>query len=325
MKKVLVTGGMGFIGSHFIRSALKNHSDWSVINLDKLTYAGNPKNLSDVEQNERYEFIRGDICDEVLVQRVMREVSLIVNFAAESHVDRSIDSAEDFIQTNIQGTRVLLDATRKNKVDLYFHVSTDEVYGSIKEGNFSETTPLAPNSPYASSKAGADLLVLAYVKTYGLPAIISRASNNYGPFQYPEKVIPLFVTRLIEKKKLPLYGQGLNVREWIYVEDHCRAIDLLIQKGKRGEVYNVGSSEEVTNIELSKRILALFNLPDSWIEHVTDRLGHDFRYSLNTQKIRSLGFAPGTRFDAGLRQTVDWYIKNEAWWQPLKRDVYTVK
>jgi len=325
MKTVLVTGGMGFIGSHFIRQSLAVHPDWFIVNLDKLTYAGNPKTLADLEGNPRYEFIHGDICDEALINRIAPRAEIIVNFAAETHVDRSIDAASGFIDTNIQGTRVLLDAVRRNGTEVYIHVSTDEVYGSVKEGSFLETTPLAPNSPYAASKAGSDLMVLAYVKTYGIPAIITRCSNNYGPFQYPEKVIPLFVTNLSEKRKVPLYGNGLNVREWIYVDDHCRAIDLLITLGKRGEVYNIGSGDEINNIELTQKILKFFGLGDNWIERVNDRLGHDFRYSINSQKIRALGFVPRVNFEEGLSRTINWYLKNESWWQPLKKDAYTLK
>jgi len=325
VKTVLVTGGMGFIGSHFIRYAFNAHPDWFIVNLDKLTYAGNPRNLSDIEGNSRYEFIHGDICDDALIARIAPRAEIIVNFAAETHVDRSIDSAHDFVDTNIQGTRVLLDAVRRYGTETYLHVSTDEVYGSIKEGSFTETTPLAPNSPYAASKAGSDLMVLAYVKTYGIPAMISRCCNNYGPYQYPEKVIPLFITNLSEKKKVPLYGSGQNVREWIHAEDHCRALDAVISNGKRGEVYNIGSNEEISNIELTKKILKFFGLGENWVERVTDRLGHDFRYSLDSSKIAALGFRPKVRFDEGLAQTIEWYLKNEWWWQPLKKDAYTLK
>lgn len=325
MKKILVTGGMGFIGSHFVRNVLKEHPDWFVVNLDKLTYAGNPKNLADLEGHARYEFVQGDICDDALIARIASRVEMIVNFAAETHVDRSIDSAEDFIETNVQGTRVLLDAARRFGHGLYLHVSTDEVYGSIREGSFSEISPLEPNSPYAASKAASDLVVLAYVKTYGIPAIITRACNNYGPYQFPEKVIPLFVTNLSEKKKVPLYGDGRNVREWIHVEDHCRALDLLITSGQRGQIYNVGSQEEISNNDLTNKILKFFGLAESWIERVPDRLGHDFRYSLDTSKIRKSGFKPKWGFNEGLRQTIDWYLRNEWWWQPLKKDAYTLK
>ena len=325
MKKILVTGGMGFIGSHFIRNVLNTHPDWFVVNLDKLTYAGNPKNLTDLDGHSRYEFVQGDICDDALIARIASRVGMIVNFAAETHVDRSIDAAEDFIETNVQGTRVLLDAARRFGHELFLHVSTDEVYGSIQEGSFSETSPLVPNSPYAASKAASDLMVLAYVKTYGIPAIITRACNNYGPYQFPEKVVPLFVTNLSEKKKVPLYGNGQNVREWIHVEDHCRALDLLIGSGVRGQIYNVGSREEISNNDLTKKILKFFGLGENWIERVQDRLGHDFRYSLNTSKIQKLGFVPKWNFEDGLKQTIDWYLRNEWWWQPLKKDAYTLK
>jgi len=325
MKQVLVTGGMGFIGSHFIRLALNKHVDWHIINLDKLTYAGNPKNLSDLEGNERYEFVQGDICDEKLVEELISRTDIVVHFAAESHVDRSIDSAHDFVQTNVQGTRTLLDAVRKADCELFFHVSTDEVYGSIKNGSFSENSPIQPNSPYAASKASSDLLVLAYAETYKFPVIISRCGNNYGPNQFPEKVIPLFVTNLIEEKKVPLYGEGLNVRDWIYVEDHCLGIDLLIEKGIRGEVYNIGTSDELRNIDLTQKILKLFNLDDSWIERVEDRLGHDFRYSLDFSKIEKLGFKPTCSFEEGINKTIGWYKDNDDWWQPLKKDKFTIK
>ncbi len=325
MKTVLITGGMGFIGSHFVRYVLNKHSDWNVINLDKLTYAGNPNNLKDIDGNERYEFVQGDICDETFVNALAERSQMIVNFAAETHVDRSIEHASDFIQTNIQGTRVLLDASKKFDHELYFHVSTDEVYGSIQEGSFREDFPLVPNSPYASSKAGSDLLALAYATTYQTPIIISRCGNNYGPFQFPEKAIPLFVTNLIEGKKIPLYGDGKNVRDWIYVEDHCYAIDLLIEKGDRGQVYNIGTLDELQNFDLVNRILSEFSYDSAMIERVQDRLGHDFRYSLDTSKINHLGFKPKVPFETGLKNTVKWYKENEWWWQPLKKDKFTLK
>ncbi len=325
MKTLLVTGGCGFIGSHFIKRFIKTHPDWKIVNLDKLTYSGNPQNTRELQNDPRYEFIQGDICDCAAVESVMSRVQAIVHFAAETHVDRSIDKAEDFLITNILGTRVLLEAARRRGIERFIHISTDEVYGSVLEGSVNEEAPLLPNSPYSASKAGGDLLVRSYEITYHYPAIIVRASNNFGPNQYPEKVIPLFVTNLIEGKKLPLYGRGDNRREWIYVEDNCRAIELVFDQGRQGEVYNVGAGNEMSNLDLAQAILKALGAGGDRIEYVTDRPGHDFRYCLDTTKIRLLGFKPEWTFEAALAKTIQWYKENQSWWQPLKQDKFTVK
>lgn len=323
--KVLITGGAGFIGSNFIRYFLNHHPDHQVINFDKLTYAGNLDNLKDVEKDPRYKFIQGDICDpdavEVAVAPRLRSgqasgVEAIINFAAESHVDRSILSAGSFVQTDIYGTYVLLEAVKKHKIGRYIQISTDEVYGSIESGSFTESSTLNPNSPYAASKAGGDLLVRAYYKTHKLPVIITRSSNNFGPYQYPEKLISLFVTNALEGKKLPLYGDGGNVRDWLYVLDNCEAIDLVFQKGKAGEVYNIGGGIERKNLEIARFILKELKKPESLIEYVKDRPGHDWRYSLNCGRIkRELGWEAKSDFEAALSQTIKWYRENEEWWK----------
>lgn len=321
MTKVLVTGGAGFIGSNFIRHVLGEHPDWEVINLDKLTYAGNLENLKDIESDLRYTFIKGDITDRKLVGELLEQhFNTLVNFAAESHVDRSILDASPFVETNIRGTQVLLEGAKQYGVGLFIQVSTDEVYGSLgARDKFSEQSPISPNSPYAASKAAADLLCQAYHRTYGLPVIITRCSNNYGPFQFPEKLIPLAITNILEGKTVPVYGDGLNIRDWIYVEDHCRAIDLILQQGMPGEVYNIGGNSEKTNLELVQRILDIMGKSNSLITFVADRLGHDRRYALDTAKIkRKLGWGPGIPFEEGLERTVRWYRENEDWWRPLK-------
>ena len=323
--KILVTGGAGFIGSNFIRYALKEHTDWRIINLDKLTYAGNLENLRDVEEDTRYHFVKGDIADAKLVRSLLREnIEAVVNFAAESHVDRSIMDSAPFIDTNVRGTQVLLESAREQGTRLFLQVSTDEVYGSLgTEGKFTEESPLLPNSPYSASKASADLLCRAYYHTYGLPVMITRCSNNYGPFQFPEKFIPLVITNAREEREIPLYGDGLNVRDWIYVEDHCRALDMVIQKGRPGEVYNVGGSCEKTNLELVKLILDFLGKPQSLIKFVADRPGHDRRYALETSKIEhELGWEPSVYFESGLRETVKWYTGNEDWWRRIKSGEY---
>jgi dTDP-glucose 4,6-dehydratase len=288
-----------------------------IIVLDKLTYSGNKQNLIDLDSSS-YEFIQGDICDTDLVSKLSKQVDAIVNFAAESHVDRSIDSSKEFIQTNVSGTHALLESARKNNLSTFLQVSTDEVYGSISEGSWDEDFPLQPNSPYAASKASADLISQAYHRTYGMDVRITRCSNNYGPYQYPEKVIPLFITNLIEGKKVPLYGQGLNIRDWLHVTDHCRGIHLVLTKGKSGDVFNVGGGRELSNIELTRIILQAIGVSEESIERVADRLGHDFRYSLSIEKItKQLGYKPVVDFESGISQTIKWYKSNQEWWKPL--------
>jgi dTDP-glucose 4,6-dehydratase len=319
--KLLVTGGAGFIGSNFIRHMLGAHPENPIVNLDSLTYAGNLHNLKDCGTNPRYTFVRGDICDRELVSTVLESngIDTIVHFAAESHVDRSIADASVFVRTNVLGTHTLLEAARQHKVKRFIHISTDEVYGSIPKGSFKEPDRLSPSSPYASSKAGSDLLALSYFTTYSLPVIVTRCTNNFGPYQHPEKLIPLFVTNLLDKKNVPLYGTGKNVRDWIHVEDHCRAIDLLLDKGDFGEIYNIAGGNERTNLEITKKILKFLKKDDSMIEFVTDRPGHDFRYSLDCSKLRARGWRPFRSFDEGLLDTISWYAQNEWWWRPLKK------
>ena len=316
--KLLVTGGAGFIGSNFVRHFLRKHPGDSLINLDKLTYAGNLENLRDVEKESRYKFVHGDIADPKLVREVIQGVDAVINFAAETHVDRSIMEAGDFLRTDVFGTFTLLEAVKELGIPRYVQVSTDEVYGSIERGAFKEDAPLNPSNPYSASKAGGDLLVRAYWKTHKLPVLITRASNNFGPYQYPEKVIPLFITNALEGRPLPLYGDGRNVRDWLYVLDHCEAIDLVLRKGVEGEVYNIGGGTEVENIVLTKQILTLLGKPESLIQPVTDRPGHDRRYALDCGKLKALGWRPTHEFDGALRETVRWYEANEAWWRPLK-------
>jgi len=318
-KTLLVTGGAGFIGSNFIHYLLKRYPGVRIVNLDKLTYAGNLDNLRDVEADPRYEFIKGDIRDKDLVRETMARVQGVVHFAAETHVDRSILDAGEFVLTDVYGSFILLEALRNAPhVEFFLHLSTDEVYGSRDEGFFSEEDPLNPSSPYSASKAGADRLAYAYTVTYGLPVIILRPSNNFGPYQYPEKFIPLFVTNALEGKALPLYGKGTNVRDWLYVEDHCRAVDLIIRLGKIGEAYNVGANNEVQNIEIAERIVSFLGKPRDLIKFVPDRLGHDRRYALNNAKIQALGWQPETKFEEALKATVRWYVDNEAWWRRIK-------
>lgn len=317
--RILVSGGAGFIGSNFARRIVDGtYSGFSSITiLDKLTYAGTLTNLLEIPQGE-FNFIQGDICDQELVDRLVKEHDVIVNFAAESHVDRSISGAREFIVTNVLGTQTMLDAVKKSNVETYLQVSTDEVYGSIPVGSWPESDPLLPNSPYAASKASADLICRSYFETHGLDVRVTRCSNNYGRNQYPEKVIPLFVTNLIDKKKVPVYGSGLNVRDWLHVDDHCYGIYLALTKGKAGEIYNIGGGTELNNIELTKKILEIMGKDDSSIEYVEDRKGHDLRYSVDISKItRELGYKPHVKWETGLRDTVEWYIANEAWWRPL--------
>jgi dTDP-glucose 4,6-dehydratase len=321
--KILVTGGAGFIGSNFIRLILEKHPTYNVINLDKLTYAGNLDSLKDIENNPNYKFVQGDICDKNLVNSLVKEVDAIVHFAAESHVDRSILNADEFVKTNVLGTLVLLNAALRNGKKRFHHISTDEVFGELGEsGKFSELTSYNPNSPYSASKAAADHLVRAYFHTHQLPITISNCSNNYGPYQFPEKLIPLFITNLTEGKKVPVYGKGLNVRDWIYVDDHNEAVDLILHKGKIGETYCIGGDAEVKNIEITKMILKEMDLGESSIEYVEDRKGHDFRYAIDFSKIKSeFGWIPKRTFQEGLKETIKWYQDNEDWWRPLKYQV----
>jgi len=323
--KLLVTGGAGFIGSNFIHHILSEHSSWTITSLDKLTYAGNLENLKGIENNPRYRFVKGDITNRELINSLLQEkIDVIVNFAAESHVDRSIMDASPFIETNIKGTQTLLEGARQYHTGKFIQVSTDEVYGSMQNGKFTEQSPLSPNSPYAASKTAADLLCHACWKTYQLPIIVTRCSNNLGPFQFPEKLIPLAVTNALENKLIPIYGDGLNVRDWIYVLDHCRALDLTIQKGKPGEVYNVAASQEKTNLELIQQLLDIMGKPRSLITFVTDRPGHDRRYALDASKItHELDWKPLYSFEKALAATIDWYVNHERWWRQIKSGEYT--
>ena len=321
MTTILVTGGAGFIGNCFIRHMLQKYSNYKIINLDALTYAGNLENLYDVKDNPNYEFVNGDICDRDLVTQIVSGVDMIVNFAAETHVDRSITGPEIFIETNVKGTMTLLQAAKEFNIERYLQVSTDEVYGTLGDtGYFTETTPLAPNSPYSASKAGADMLVRAYYETYKVPTLITRCSNNYGPYQYPEKLIPFFILRLLKGEKVPVYGDGLNVRDWLYVYDHCAAIDTVLHKGRVGEVYNIGGHNEKTNLEITHLILDAMNKDESSIEYVQDRLGHDRRYAISNDKITSeLGWEPSVTFEEGILLTIDWYLNNKAWMESIEQ------
>ena len=316
--RIVVTGGAGFIGSNFVRYLLGKYDDLQVVNLDKLTYAGNLENLRDVEDDARYAFVKGDICDAAVVRATLDGADAVVNFAAETHVDRSISGPQDFISTDVLGTHTLLEAVRELDVKRYLQISTDEVYGSTETGSFTEESDLAPSSPYSASKAGADLLVLAYHRTYGAPVLITRSSNNYGAWQYPEKIIPLFITNAIDEQALPVYGDGLNVRDWLHVDDNCSAIDLVLREGALGEVYNIGGGNEVQNLTLTGQILELLGKRPELIRFVSDRPGHDRRYSINCGKLRALGWSPATTFEAGLASTVSWYSNNPAWWRTLK-------
>ncbi len=317
--EVLVTGGAGFIGSNFVLHALAAHPEWRVTTLDKLTYAGRLENLREVVDNPRHRFVQGDVADPAVAGPLVQESDVVVHFAAETHVDRSLQDAGAFITTDVYGSFVLLDAARQSaRLRRFVQISTDEVYGSVETGSSTETDELKPRNPYAASKAGADRLAYSYWATHGVPVIITRASNNYGPRQFPEKVIPLFVTNAIDHLPVPLYGDGRNVRDWLHVEDHCRAVDLLIEKGGNGEVYNIGGGNEVENIDLTHRILAELERPTSLITPVEDRLGHDRRYSLGTEKLQALGWQPRHEFEDGLRATVAWYRDNEWWWRPIK-------
>ena len=319
MVEVLVTGGAGFIGSNFVRHALAAHQDWRVTTLDKLTYAGRMETLKDVIDHPRHRFVRGDIADAEVAAPLVKASNIVVHFAAETHVDRSILEAAEFIKTDVIGTFVLLEAAREAR-DLrkFVQISTDEVYGSVPEGSSRETDELKPRNPYSASKAGADRLAYSFWATYGVPVVITRASNNYGPNQFPEKVIPLFITNAMDDVPVPLYGDGLNERDWLHVSDNCRALDTIIASGNVGEVYNVGGGNHVKNADLTRQILQLLGKPDSLIKHVPDRPGHDRRYSLDTSKLRSLGWSPRVAFEQGLAETVAWYRQNEWWWRPIK-------
>lgn len=326
---IIVTGGAGFIGSNFIFYQLKNHPDDRIVCLDKLTYAGNLETLKSVMDNENFRFVKADIADKQAVEALFEEEKpdIVVNFAAESHVDRSIEDPSIFLKTNILGTQVLMDACRKFDVKRYHQVSTDEVYGDLPLDRpdlfFTEETPIHTSSPYSSSKAGADLLVLAYYRTFGLPVTITRCSNNYGPYHFPEKLIPLIISRALADESLPVYGKGENIRDWLYVEDHCAAIDLVIRKGRVGEVYNIGGHNEKTNLEVVKTILKQLGKPESLITFVTDRPGHDMRYAIDPAKIhRELGWLPQTKFEDGIKKTIDWYLDNKQWWQNILSGEY---
>jgi len=319
MIDVLVTGGAGFIGSNFVRHALATHSDWRVTTLDKLTYAGRLENLHDVMDHPRHLFVRADICDSAAITPLVTRSAIVVHFAAETHVDRSILAAGDFIRTDVMGTFVLLEAARQAPgLRRFVQISTDEVYGSVPVGASRESDELRPRNPYSASKAGADRLAYSYFATYGVPVVITRASNNYGPYQFPEKLIPLFITNAVDRLPVPLYGDGANVRDWLHVLDHCRAIDLLIDRAQSGDVYNIGGGNEVTNAEITRRILSLVGRPETLIRHVPDRQGHDRRYCVDTSKLRALGWIPQADFENGLRQTVGWFTANEWWWRPIK-------
>ncbi|MDP2930122.1 MAG: dTDP-glucose 4,6-dehydratase [bacterium] len=322
--KLLITGGLGFIGSNFIRHMMNKYPDYKVVNLDKMTYAGNPENLRDIEKDPHYKFVRGCVTDENLVNELVsgEKPDAIIHFAAESHVDRSIHGSLDFMQTNVMGTRVMLDAAKQYKIERFIYISTDEVYGDIEVGSFKEEDPFRPNSPYSASKAAGDLLARAYFKTFKVPVLITRSSNNYGPYQYPEKLIPLFITNLLENKKVPLYGDGLNVRDWLYVLDNCAGIDMILHRGKDGEAYNIGGDNEKTNREITDIILRELDKDESWIEYVKDRPGHDRRYSLDSTKIKKIGWEPKYDFETAIREKIDWYKNNEDWWKKIKSGEY---
>lgn len=316
---ILVTGGCGFIGTNFIRYILDKHENYKVCNVDKLTYGGNLENLKDLEKNSRYKFVKGDICNKNLVLDVMKQSDIVVHFAAESHVDNSIRDSNAFIHSNVKGTQTLLDAAKLCRIQKFIQISTDEVYGSIIKGSSKETDILEPNNPYSASKAAGDMLARAYNVTFNVPIIITRSSNNFGPYQHPEKLIPLFVTNLLRGKKVPLYGDGLNVREWLYVMDNCEAIDKVLHKGEIGEIYNIGGGTEQTNFEITKLLLKELGKDDSYVDFVKDRLGHDRRYALNISKIKKLGWKPKYSFEKALKETVNWYRENRKWWLKLKK------
>lgn len=317
--RLLITGGCGFIGSNFIRYILNKYPSYTIINLDKLTYCGNPENTRDCEKNQRYSFVQGDVCDQLIMQKAMKDVDVVIHFAAESHVDNSIKDPFIFTKTNVLGTHILLESSLKNKIKKFVYISTDEVYGSIENGRFKETDPLKPSSPYSASKAAADLLAQSFFHTFKLPVIITRSANNFGPYQYPEKVIPLFITNLLENKKVPLYGDGLNVRDWLYVLDNCKAIDFVLHRGDIGEVYNIGAGNEIANLTLTKLILKELGKDESYLQYVLDRPAHDRRYALDWSKLKKLGWKPTFEFTAALKQTIHWYTEQRTWWEQLKQ------
>ena len=319
--KLLITGGAGFIGSNFIHHILGKYPTYKIINLDKLTYCGNLDNLREVEDNQNYKFIQGDICDREKIAEIFEDEKpdFVINFAAETHVDRSILDPHTFTETNVLGTHILLETAKKFGIEKFLHISTDETYGSVENGKFKEDDILAPNSPYSASKASADLLARSYYKTFSLPIIITRSSNNYGPYQFPEKVIPLFISNILENKKVPLYGTGKNIRDWIFVLDNCEGIDAVLHNGKIGEIYNIGGGNEVTNLELTKIILDELGKDESQIEYVEDRLGHDFRYALDIEKAKKIGWEPKHSFEEAIRETIKWYLENKDWWEKLKQ------
>ena len=318
--KLLITGGAGFIGSNYVNDLVSRETQWSeIVVLDSLTYAGNKSNLESALTDKRLKLIKGDIRDTRLVHEIMQNVHTVIHFAAESHVDRSIINPNEFVSTNVLGTAVLLEHALRNEVEKFLHISTDEVYGSIVNGSWNENSPVAPNSPYSASKAGSDLLVLSYYKTFGLPVYISRCSNNFGPFQFPEKFIPLAITNLLDGLPIPVYGSGLNSRDWLHVADHCRAINLILEKGIIGEIYNIGGGTEMSNIDVAKLLCKQLNKNDTFFQFVEDRKGHDFRYSVDYKKISSeCGYAPTKNFHESIQETIDWYQKNKVWWSPLK-------
>lgn len=317
-KRVLITGGAGFIGSNFVRYLIEKYPDLHIVVLDKLTYAGNPENLAEFEGRNSFTFLQGDICERDLVDRAIRGCDIVYNFAAETHVDRSIGEALDFVNTDVVGTYILLSSALEHEVSRFVQVSTDEVYGSIEEGSFVEGDPLSPNSPYSASKGGGDLMAFAFFRTHGLPVTITRSSNNYGPYQYPEKLIPLFVTNALDGEQLPLYGDGLNVRDWIYVEDNCRGIEIAGTRGEPGQIYNIGAGQEYTNLEITRRVLELTGRDETLIRYVADRPGHDRRYSLDCSKIEELGFRAEIDLQEGIERTVSWYRDHRSWWEPIK-------
>jgi len=314
--RLFVTGGAGFIGSNYVHHVLRNTDD-SVTVFDALTYAGNRANLAEVEDDPRFTFVHGDICDRAAVTEALEGHDVVVHFAAESHVDRSLLDPDVFVRTNCSGTNVMCDVAHQLGVERFVHISTDEVYGSIEEGSFSEGDPLAPRSPYSASKAGSDLIALAYHETHGLPVVVTRSSNQFGPYQFPEKLIPFFVTNLVEGRKVPLYGDGLNVRDWMFVDDNCAAVDLVRRSGQVGEIYNIGAGNELTNREVTDRLLAALGKDDSWVDYVEDRKGHDRRYSITTDKVRALGWEPAHDFDSALEETIRFYLERRDWWEPL--------
>lgn len=316
--RYLITGGAGFIGSHFVHALLEHQPDARIINLDLLTYAGNLENLQDLVNDSRHDFVKGDICDREVVDRLMSKADAVIHFAAESFVDRSIYGADTFIRTDVYGTFVLLEAARKYNIQRFIHISTDEVYGSCETGSFTENDPLMPTNPYSASKAGADRLAYSYFKTYNLPVVITRSCNNYGPNQYPEKLIPLFITNALEDKNLPVYGDGKQIRDWLYVRDHCSALLHLMEKGTPGEVYNISGNQDCTNLEITNRILKHLGKPDTLIQHVTDRPGHDRRYAIDNSRLTNLGWKPKWNIEDGLRNTIEWYQENEGWWRRIR-------